>query len=224
MSDYVVQFGTAGRPPEPDGRLDAPSFHRNHAAIASVLARFLRGRTGDVLEVGSGTGQHVVEFAGVHPDIVWWPSDYNAAHLASIAAWRAEARLANLRPPLRIDLSEPGWGLAAGSGGPPGGLLAIICINVLHIAPWRVAEALFRGGRPRLADDGRLYVYGPFMRDGRHTAPSNAAFDASLRSGNAEWGVRDVADLTILAGEVGMRLVEISEMPANNLTLAFGPG
>ena len=109
MAEYVVEFGKDGRPVEPDGRLDAPAFHRNHAPIWAVLEKFLAGKSGDVLEAGSGTGQHVVHFARHTPDITWWPSDLNEAHLKSIAAWRAHAGLANIRPPLRIDLSDPAW-------------------------------------------------------------------------------------------------------------------
>ncbi len=109
MADYVVEFGKDGRPVEPDGRLDAPAFHRNHRRSAAVLQRFLAGKSGDVVEAGSGTGQHVVDFARHTPDITWWPSDLNEQHLKSIAAWRAHAGLANIRPPLRIDLSDPAW-------------------------------------------------------------------------------------------------------------------
>ena len=109
MADYVVEFGKDGRPVEPDGRLDAPAFHRNHEAIRSVLLRFLADKSGDVVEAGSGTGQHVVDFARHMPGIIWWPSDLNEQHLKSIAAWRAHAGLDNIRPPLRIDLSDPAW-------------------------------------------------------------------------------------------------------------------
>ena len=97
MAEYVVEFGKDGRPIEPDGRLDAAAFHRNHAPIWAVLQKFLAGKSGDVLEAGSGTGQHVVHFARHSPDIIWWPSDFNDAHLRSIAAWRADAGLANIR-------------------------------------------------------------------------------------------------------------------------------
>jgi SAM-dependent methyltransferase len=220
VADYVVEFGRTGPAAEPDGRLDAPAFHRNHRAIWSVLAPFLEGRAGDVLEVGSGTGQHAVTFAGEAPRLTWWPSDYNDAHLGSIEAWRVHAGLANVRPPRRIDLSRPDWGLGDDSGLPKH-VLAIFCANVLHIAPWRVAEGLFAGAGARLRPDGRLFVYGPFRRDGVHTAPSNAAFDASLRQGNLEWGVRDTAELGGLADRNGLKLADIVEMPANNLILIF---
>jgi SAM-dependent methyltransferase len=221
MAEYVVEFGKDGRPVEADGRLDAAAFHRNHQPIWAVLERYLAGKSGAVLEAGSGTGQHVVHFAKSSPGITWWPSDFNAAHLKSIAAWRAHARLDNVRAPLRIDLADPAWCAEMGAPDGPGPLLAVVCANVVHIAPWRVAEGLFAGSARYLRADGRLFLYGPFKRDGRHTAPSNAIFDASLREADAEWGVRDIADLETLAARVGLKLCEIVAMPANNLILVF---
>jgi Protein of unknown function (DUF938) len=221
MADYVVEFGRDGRRVEPDGRLDAPAFHRNHQAIRAVLLRYLAGQSGDVVEAGSGTGQHVVDFAGQMPDITWWPSDLNEQHLKSIAAWRVHAGLENIRPPLRIDLSDPAWCPEMHDGSGPKNLLAVFCANVIHIAPWRVAEGLFAGAGRYLPADGRLLLYGPFKRDGKHTAISNAVFDTSLREGNPEWGVRDIEALEKLAGPAGLVLVEIAEMPANNLILVF---
>ena len=221
MAEYVVEFGKDGRPVEPDGRLDAAAFHRNHQAIRTVLQPFLAGKSGDAVEAGSGTGQHVVDFARRFPEIIWWPSDLNAQHLKSIAAWRAHAGLSNIRPPLRIDLSDPAWCSHMHDGGGPGKLLAVFCANVIHIAPWRVAEGLFAGAGRYLRADGRLFLYGPFKRDGKHTAISNAVFDTSLRERDPEWGVRDVEAVEQLADKAGLGLVEISEMPANNLVLAF---
>jgi SAM-dependent methyltransferase len=221
MADYVVEFGKDGRPVEPDGRLDAPAFHRNHQAIRAVLERFLAGQSGDVVEAGSGTGQHVADFARYIPGITWWPSDLNEQHLKSIAAWRAHAGLANIRPPLRIDLSDPAWCPQMHDGSGPKKLLAVFCANVIHIAPWRVAEGLFAGAGHYLRADGRLFLYGPFKRGGKHTAISNAVFDTSLRERDPEWGVRDIEDLENLAADAGLALIEIAEMPANNLTLVF---
>ncbi len=221
MADYVVEFGKDGRPVEPDGRLDAPAFHRNHRPIWAVLQQFLTGKSGDVIEAGSGTGQHVVDFARRTPEIIWWPSDLNAQHLKSIDAWRAHAGLSNIRPPLRIDLTDPSWCPEMHDGCGPGELLAVFCANVIHIAPWRVAEGLFAGAARYLRADGRLFLYGPFKRHGKHTAISNAVFDTSLRGRDAEWGVRDIEALEKLAGSVGLVLHEIAEMPANNLILVF---
>ena len=221
MAEYVVEFGKDGQPVEPDGRLDAAAFHRNHEPIWAILRKFLDGKSGDVVEAGSGTGQHVVDFARRTPQITWWPSDLNDAHLKSIAAWRVHARLANVRPPLRIDLSDPAWCPEMHDGNGPGPLLAVFCANVIHIAPWRVAEGLFAGAARCLRPDGRLFLYGPFKRDGKHTALSNAVFDTSLRDNNPEWGVRDIAEVNALAESEGLRLIEVAEMPANNLILAF---
>ena len=221
MAEYVVEFGKDGRPVEADGRLDAAAFHRNHEPISAVLQKFLAGKSGDVAEVGSGTGQHVVHFAKHTPDIIWWPSDLNEAHLKSIEAWRAYTGLANIRPPLRIDLSDPAWCPQMDDGSGPGKLLAVFCANVIHIAPWRVAEGLFAGAARYLRPDGRLFLYGPFKRDGKHTALSNAVFDTSLRDRDPEWGVRDTGDLEKLAAGVGLGLIETVEMPANNMILVF---
>ena len=221
MAEYVLEFGKDGRPVEADGRLDAAAFHRNHKAIRAVLQQFLAGKSGDVVEAGSGTGQHVVDFARHLPDVTWWPSDLNEQHLKSISAWRAHAGIANIRSPLRIDLSNPEWCAEMHNGSGPENLLAVFCANVIHIAPWRVAEGLFAGAGRYLRTEGRLFLYGPFKRGGKHTAPSNAAFDKGLRDQNAEWGVRDIDDLQKLAASAALRLVESVEMPANNLTLVF---
>jgi SAM-dependent methyltransferase len=220
MPKFVVEFGKAGAPPAPDGRLDGPAFHRNHDAIWSAMAGFLSAQKGDVLELGSGTGQHIAEFARLAPDLTWWPSDTVPSHLESIAAWRRHACLANLRAPQRIDLTDPAWSWTA-DGQAGAALSAMLCINVLHIAPWRVAQNLIAGAGRLLREEGRLFVYGPFKLSGQHTAPSNAAFDASLRAENPDWGVRDLADLNSLAQDAGLRAAEIVPMPANNLVLAF---
>jgi hypothetical protein len=221
MVEYVVEFGKDGRPAESDGRLDAPAFHRNHEAIRAVLQPFLAGKSGDVVEAGSGTGQHIVDFARHFSEITWWPSDLNEQHLKSIAAWRAHAGLSNIRPPLRIDLSDPAWCAEMQAGSGPANSLAVFCANVIHIAPWQVAEGLVAGAGRYLRDGGWLFLYGPFKRGGKHTAISNAVFDTSLREGNPEWGVRDVEALEELAAGAGLVLIEIAEMPANNLTLVF---
>lgn len=221
MAQFVTEFGRDGRPGEPDGRLDAAAFHRNHVPIWAVLEKFLGGKTGDVLEAGSGTGQHVVYFARQNPGIIWWPSDLREVHLASIAAWTAAAGLANVRAPQRIDLSDPAWSVAARDGSAPAKLLAVFCANVIHIAPWPVAEGLVAGAARQLREDGRLFLYGPFKRDGHHTAISNAVFDTSLRTQDPEWGVRDLGDVTKLAEAAGFELAGTFEMPANNLILMF---
>jgi SAM-dependent methyltransferase len=220
MAEFVVDFGKSGAPAAPDGRLDGPAFHRNHEGIWSAIAAFLSAQTGDVLELGSGTGQHITAFAGRTPSLTWWPSDIYPSHLASIEGWRRHAALSNLRAPQRIDLADAAWSWTA-DGQAGGKVAAMLCINVLHISPWAVAQNLIAGAGRYLREGGRLFVYGPFMRDGQHTAPSNAAFDQSLRAEDAAWGVRDVADLNALAREAGLAAAEITPMPANNLVLAF---
>jgi SAM-dependent methyltransferase len=221
MPDYTVEFGKRGRQADSGDRLDAAAFHRNHEAIWAALEKFLRGKTGDVVEAGSGTGQHVVFFARRSPGITWWPSDLNDNHLRSIAAWIDYEQLANVRPPLRIDLSNPEWFPETNQGPGCGETLAVFCANVIHIAPWRVAEGLIAGAARYLRPEGRLFLYGPFKRGGQHTAPSNAAFDASLRNNDPEWGVRDVDEVTALAQRNGLKLLDIVGMPANNLILVF---
>jgi len=218
MAEFTVEFGKSATPEAPDGRLDGAAFHRNQEPIWSALAPFLDAQTGDVLELGSGTGQHAATYAALTPQLTWWPSDINPAHLASIAAWRQYAKLANLRAPQRIDLTDPAWSWSAAGDHE---LTAMLCINVLHISSWAVSQHLFAGAGRYLRSGGRLFIYGPFMRNGRHTAPSNEAFDASLRAKNPDWGVRDIACLDALAQAAGLLPAAITPMPANNLVLAF---
>ena len=221
MPEFVVEFGKDGAPPD-DCRLDAAAFHRNHAAIAPVLEAFLRGRSGDVLEIGAGTGQHAVAFAQRLPSVAWWPTDFNDNHLHSIAAWRKYAQLENVQTPVLLDASASDWRLS--TLGLPSAFTAIFCANVIHISPWAVAKGLFAGAERHLIAGGRLFLYGPFKRHGAHNAPSNAAFDQSLRSRNPEWGVRDTADLRALADKNGLRFVELVAMPSSNAILIFEKG
>jgi SAM-dependent methyltransferase len=217
---HVAEFGKGDLPPPTaDGRLDAPAFHRNCAPILAALVRLLAGRRGNVLEIGSGTGQHAVEFCRSLADVTWWPSDYLDGHLRSIAAWREHAKLPNLRPPARIDASQMDWRLA--SQGLPPAFTAMFCANVIHIAPWPVAQGIFAAAGRHLEGQGRLLLYGPFRRDGVHNSAGNEAFDEGLRRDNPEWGVRDTADLKKLAAKNGLRLTELIEMPANNAVLVF---
>jgi hypothetical protein len=220
MVKFIVEYGKGREPPAADARLDGPAYHRNHEPIWSAISGFLLAQSGDVLEIGSGTGQHATEFARRAPQLNWWPSDIYDSHLKSIAAWRAHSGLANLRAPQRIDLSDPHW-TWTGDSGKGGALTAMLCINVLHISPWPIAQNLIAGAGQLLKDDGCLFVYGPFKRGGRYTAPSNAQFDATLRAENRQWGVRDVDDLNVLAQDAGLTAAEIVPMPANNLVLAF---
>jgi SAM-dependent methyltransferase len=159
MAKFVVEYGKDSKPPA-DGRLDGPAFHRNREPIWSAIAAVLEAQNGDVLELGSGTGQHVTEFARRAPHLTWWPSDIYDSHLKSIAAWRAHSGFENLRAPQRIDLNDPDWGWT-GDATRNAPLTAMLCINVLHISPWRVSQNLFAGAGRFLRRDGRLFIYGP---------------------------------------------------------------
>jgi SAM-dependent methyltransferase len=200
------------RPAGSDRRLCAPATQRNREPIAAVLKRHLPDR-GLVLEVSSGTGEHVVHFARAFPGLAFQPSDPEPRHRASIEAWRAASALANIRTPLDLDASAAAWPLDAAD--------AVLCINMIHIAPWAAAEGLMRGAARLLPAGGLLYLYGPYKRGGHHTAPSNEAFDASLRRENEAWGVRDLEAASALAAAHGFSGPAIVEMPANNLSLVL---
>lgn len=150
------------------------------------------------------------------PGVTWRPSDPDPQARASIAAWIEAEGLANVLPPRPIDVRDPLWGVED-----EGPFDAIVAINMIHIAPWEATLGLVAGASRLLRAGGVLYTYGPYMRDGRHTAPSNEAFDASLKARDPSWGVRDVADIEREARRQGLRLREIVEMPANNLSLLF---
>jgi SAM-dependent methyltransferase len=196
----------------PDARRFAPATARNREPILAVLKRVLPAE-GVVLELASGTGEHAAHFARQFPGLSWQPSDADPEALASIAAWAAASGAANIRPPLALDVGAADWGIE--------GVAAILCINMIHVAPWAATAALVAGARRRLARGAPLYLYGPFKRGGRHTAPSNAAFDADLRRSNPAWGVRDLDDVARLAAAHGFDLAEAVEMPANNLSVVF---
>ena len=191
---------------------NAPSCERNREPILAVLQRHFADRH-DVLEIGSGTGQHAVHFAAALPGITWQPSDPDAAARASIAAWTAHAGLANVRAPLALDVCRQPWGIDAAA--------AVVCINMIHIAPWAAAEALFAGAGKLLGPGGVLFLYGPYRRGGAHTAPSNAAFDAQLRATDPDWGVRDMEAVIALGAAQGLRCDEPVPMPANNFCLVL---
>ena len=217
MSRFVSDYSKIPQQQDLGARLDAPAFHRNHDPIWNVIGPWLVQQDGDALEIGSGTGQHIVEFARKAPRLSWWPSDILDAHLRSIEAWSAHAALGNLRNPQSLDLTNADWR----PNGIDARLTTIICINVLHISPWSVSENLLGGAARLLRPGGRLFVYGPFMRDGVHTAPNNASFDESLRAENREWGVRDIAELSALAVSYGLSAIQETAMPANNFVLAI---
>jgi SAM-dependent methyltransferase len=196
-----------------DPRRFAPATVRNRDAIQHVLGPRLPSH-GLALEIASGSGEHVTHFAQSNPPaLVFQPSDPAPEARASIDAWVASAGAINVRPALDLDASAQTWPIDRAD--------AILCINMIHISHWAATEGLIRGAARLLPPDGLLYLYGPYRRGGRHTAPSNASFDEELRHQNAAWGVRNLEDVTALAGSHGFGPPEIVEMPANNLSLIF---
>ncbi|SDI40730.1 DUF938 domain-containing protein [Paraburkholderia phenazinium] len=193
-------------------RQHAPATERNREPILAVLRRVLPAR-GLVLEIASGTGQHVTHFAAALPELVWQPSDPDAEARASIAAWTAHAGLANVLAPLELNVERTPWGVDAAQ--------ALVCINMIHISPWSATQALFAGADRLLGSGGVLYLYGPYRRHGAHTAPSNEAFDQQLRSRNPAWGVRDMETVVALGEAHGLMCGEPIEMPANNFSLVL---
>lgn len=191
---------------------EAPAVARNRQPILDVLRTRLPPR-GLVLEVASGSGEHALFFAEALPGLVFQPTDPDAEARASIDAWVADSGLANLRPALALDAAAPGWPVAAAD--------AVLCCNMIHISPWASAAGLVAGAASILPPGGLLYLYGPYRRNGRHTAPSNAAFDEDLRRRNPAWGVRDLEAVAALAAGSGFGTPEVVEMPANNLSVLF---
>jgi len=194
----------------PDPRCFYPAAARNRDPILAVLRRVLPEH-GLVLEIASGSGEHVAHFAAALPALTFQPSDRDATMLDSIAAHATG--LANVRPPVALDVTAPAWPVVRAD--------ALLCINMIHISPWRATEGLMAGAGRVLGNGGVLYLYGPYRIDGRHTAESNAAFDASLRAQDPEWGVRDLGDVGALAARHGLARVETVAMPANNFSVVF---
>ncbi len=191
-------------------RKHAPATLRNREAIAAELAALLP-ETGTVLEVASGSGEHAAYFAERFPGLTFVPSDPDAAARASIAAWCAG--LANVAPPLAIDAAAGDWPIV--------GADAVLCINMVHISPWDATVGLFRACAHLLPPGGPLILYGPYRRAELPTAPSNEAFDESLKARDPRWGLRDVADVTAVAEARGLRFDRLVEMPANNILLVY---
>ena len=190
----------------------APATGRNSAPIADVLEGELP-RSGTVLEVASGTGEHALFFARRFSHLQWQPSDPDPDALASIAAWREEEGPKNLLAPIALNASAPRWPMAHAD--------AVVCINMAHISPWAATEGLFQGAAALLPPGSLLLLYGPFLEPGVATAESNLAFDASLRARDPRWGLRDRSALEALAHEAGFTPTARHAMPANNLTLVY---
>jgi len=197
-------------------RLFSPSAARNREAILEVFLAHMP-QAGMVLEIGSGTGEHAVHIAAHLPELTWLPGDPDETSRASISAWIAETGLANIAAPHAIDVTIADWAKAVSRP-----IDAIVSINMIHIAPFAAAEGLIAGAGEILREGGKLFLYGPFSRNGEHTAPSNAAFDASLKARDPSWGVRDLEnDIVPLAEKAGLSLEDVVSMPANNFSVIF---
>lgn len=195
-----------------DGKWTSQAAERNKGPILEVLTRILPA-SGIVLEIASGTGQHVIHFAKGLPALTWQPSDPDAELRRSISRRAEEEQLENVRTPVDLDVSRLPWPLHAAD--------AILCINMIHVAPWSATAKLFDGAKALLAPGHVLYMYGPYRRAGRHTSPGNEKFDADLRAQDPEWGVRNLEEVAELGARAGFTLDETIEMPANNLSLVF---
>jgi SAM-dependent methyltransferase len=195
-----------------DGRWFTASAERNKGPILALLKRTLP-RSGLVLEIGSGTGQHIAHFAQALPEVTWQPSDLDAAFRESIRLWIGWENLANVRPPIELDVGRFPWPVTHAD--------AVLCINMIHVARWAATEALLTGAKDVLTRGGVLFLYGPYRRFGRHTAASNEAFDAQLRTNDPAWGLRDLEAVVELAGRAGFELAGVVDMPANNLSVVL---
>lgn len=208
-----------------DARQYAPATQRNQAAILEVLLQVLPP-TGTVLEVSSGTGEHAIFFAPRLEPRKWLPSDPNPLARASIMAWREYCPAANLYPAIALDVCDAIWAVEQHESTPQinfntDPIKAIVNINMIHIAPWSACLGLIAGAKRILPPGGILYLYGPFKRDGKHTAPSNAEFDQSLQLQNPQWGIRDLEQVVAVAQAENLSLVKTVTMPANNLSVIF---
>jgi cyclopropane fatty-acyl-phospholipid synthase-like methyltransferase len=173
-------------------------------------------QSGCALEIASGTGQHCALFAKYFPELVWWPSDPSAEARQSINGWADEMGLFNLKAPLDLDVTQEGWQKAFDVP-----FDVILAINLIHISAWAATEGLMHGAGELLAEGGMLYLYGPYRRDGDHTAASNVKFDAWLKGQNVTWGVKDMDEVSQQGEKNGLKLAHILEMPANNFSLIF---
>jgi len=197
---------------DPDPRLHYPSAVRNRDAILGVLREVLPER-GRVVEIASGSGEHSAYFAPHFPSLTWQPTDLDPGVLASISAHAAASGADNFEAPVVLDVTARPWPVSEAA--------AVLATNMIHIAPWTACEALIAGAAEILPSDGPLFLYGPYRRNGAHTAPSNESFDLSLRSQNADWGVRDLEAVSDAATAQGFTLHAVHEMPSNNLSVIF---
>lgn len=201
---------------EPDGRLHSPHFERNNAPIRARLAELLRGVDGPILDIGCGTGQHAARLAAEYPHRTVLPTDIFPEHRASAAAWARHLGLGNVAPPRPLDAAAD-WAESVADAGP---FALVLAVNVIHIAPWAVAEGLVAGAARVLAPGGVLALYGPFIEPGQPLGEGNRSFDASLRSRNPAWGLRSTEAVAALAAAAGLAGLEIVPMPADNRVLS----
>lgn len=198
-----------------DPRHYAPATARNREPILAALRNVLP-QEGTLLEVASGTGEHAAYFAPQFPRLQWQPSEFDPALFPSIRAHAAHSGADNITEPLQLDVSAAAWPLQEAA--------AMLCINMVHISPWQATEGLLQGAGKHLSEGGPLVLYGPYFREGVETAPSNLAFDRSLKERNPAWGIRRLEDVSAEAAKNGLALERVEEMPANNLTVIFRKG
>ena len=195
-----------------DGRWFTGSVERNKDPILNLLTRVLP-HTGLILEIGSGTGRHVTYFAKALPELTWQPSDPDDEFRQSIRSWAKLENLDNVRAPINLEVCRLPWPVTRAD--------AVLCVNMIHVAPWAATEALFSGAKCVLGHGGLLVLYGPYRRFGRHTSASNELFDAQLRATDPSWGLRNLVKVVEIADQAGFRLAEVVEMPANNFGIVF---
>lgn len=200
-----------------DARQYAPATQRNRELILKVLSDNLTPTSNNILEVASGTGEHAVFFASCFKSWNWIPSDINPTARESIVAWKNANDVNNVALPLAIDVTQDNWIEQVADRK----IDAVININMIHISPWSACRGLMEGVGEILSSGGILYLYGPFKRNGKHTAISNAEFDRSLQNRNSTWGVRDLEIVVETANKEGLQLDQVIEMPANNLSVIF---
>ena len=211
-SSYLV---SVSEEPRSKARQHAPSAARNLEPILEVLKAHLP-QAGRALEIGSGTGQHITALGQQFPEIDWLPSDIDAGARDSVSAWAAELRLTNIAEPQKVDVTQSDWHASV-----EGTFDVVVAINVVHITPWAATEGLMRGAGRLLDPGGLLYLYGPYKRDGAHTAESNIKFEQWLKGRSPDYGVSDMADVESEAKKSGLRLDDIVTMPSNNFSLIF---
>jgi cyclopropane fatty-acyl-phospholipid synthase-like methyltransferase len=214
-NDKPLPVALEQRAQDADQRMFSPSAARNAEPILKVLKDLLPAQ-GTVLEIGCGTGEHAVCFAAAMPSLTWLPTDPDPASRASTASWIGFRGLSNVLAPIDVDASSSVWGVENLAP-----FDAMLSINMIHIAPWEATAGLFSGAGRLLRGGGLLCLYGPFMHNGAYNAPSNAAFDQSLKARNPAWGLRDIGELERVARAAGLRLDETVAMPANNTLLVF---